>query len=252
LWDVRLEAGSPSASLRQTSGWRDPCPGNEVATSSIKRSMKSLRRAWRLVLLTVAAAIVVLPCLSLRTAEATIAEQRARLPPPAHCEDPVEGVWKSHMYRPRWGEWECFYLEIHRVPGSETQLTGTIKNHSWQGGHDDQEPGPCRGRDQWVVSMDGRGTITGDQIVFGGIGGWRLDRVFCGRGPWGYNLDNFSGTIDPELLEFQSLNNDGGRAVNEPTLFRRIRCFPPGAQPHIQVDPPPFYPDRRTGGCGGL
>ena len=194
--------------------------------------------------------MVLLPCL--RAAEATIAEQRARLPPPAHCEDPVEGLWKSHMYRPRWREWECFYLEIHRVPGSETELRGRIKNHSWDGGPQDQEPGKCQGRDQWIVSMDARGTIRGNVIVFGGVGRWRTDQVLCGRGPWGYNLDNFSGTIDPELLEFQSLNNDGGRAVNEPTLFRRVRCFPPGAQPHIGIRPPPFYPERRTGGCEGL
>ena len=33
-------------------------------------------------------------------------------------------------------------------------------------------------------------------------------------GPWGYNLDNFSGEIDPEIQEFQSLNNDGGRDVD--------------------------------------
>lgn len=205
------------------------------------------RRLRRAMLLATALVIGVLPCL--RTAEATISEQRSRLPPPAHCEDPVEGVWKSHMYRPRWGEWECFYLEIHRVQGNAIELTGSIKNHSWRGDREEQEPGACRGRDQWIVSMDGRGTINGDRIVFGGVGQWRTDRVLCGRGPWGYNLDNFSGTIDRDLLEFQSLNNDGGRAVNEPTLFRRIRCFPPGAQPHIQVDPPPFFPER-TGGCG--
>jgi hypothetical protein len=128
---------------------------------------------------------------------------------------------------------------------------GTIKNHSWQGGQEAQEPGTCQGRDQWIVSMDGRGAIQGNQIFFGGIGMWRIDQVLCGRGPYGYNLDNFSGTIDPEILEFQSLNNDGGRAVNEPTLFRRIRCFTPGAIPHIQVDAPAFYPEQVSRGCGG-
>ncbi len=212
------------------------------------------RGSWpifrRCALWALALGVIALPCL--QTAEATISEQRARLPPAAQCEDPVEGVWKSHMYRPTWGDWECFYLEIRRKAGSDTELTGIIRNHSWQGDPHDQEPGKCRGRDQWIVSMDGRGTIHGDEILFGGIGQWRMDRVFCGRGPYGYNLDNFSGTIDRELLEFQSLNNDGGRAVNEPTLFRRIRCFPPGSRPHIQVQPPPFYPERSRSGCGGF
>lgn len=214
-----------------------------------QNTSSSVRKKISRTLLKLAAfLLLVLP--SIRFAQATITEQRARLPPPARCEDPVEGVWKSHMYRPRWGEWECFYLEIHRVPGEKTALRGTIRNHSWRGTLQEQEPGPCKGRDHWEVSMDAQGTIKGNKIVFHGIGQWRLDRTFCGRGPWGYNLDNFSGTIDPELLEFQSLNNDGGRAINEPTLFRRIRCFPPQSQPHIRVEPPPFYPERPSSGCG--
>lgn len=180
--------------------------------------------------------------------EATIAEQRARLPPPAECEDPVEGVWKSHKYNPQFGDWEIFTLEIRRVRGTKNALKGRISNHSWQGGPAEQEPGPCRGGFHWIVSMDGQGSVQGDQIFFGGVGQWRLDRMICRRGPFGYNLDNFSGQIDAEIQEFQSLNNDGGRAKNIPYVFRRIRCFPPDSVPHVEVTPPPFLP-RRTGGC---
>ena len=56
---------------------------------------------------------------------------------------------------------------------------------------------------------------------------------------FGYNLDNFTGTIDPEIQEFQSVNNDGGISVNEPNVFRRIRCFE-GPAPTDDVEPPPF------------
>jgi hypothetical protein len=179
---------------------------------------------------------------------ATIQEQRARLPPPARCEDPVEGIWKSHKYDPRFNDWTIFSLEIRRVQGSETELRGTITNELWEGSPQDQEPGPCRGRSHWVVSMDGRGWVRDNRIFFGGQGQWRLDRVLCNRGPYGYNLDNFSGEIDAELQEFQSRNNDGGRDIDVPYVFRRIRCFEPGSVPHVEVDPPPFLP-QRSGGC---
>lgn len=200
-----------------------------------------------------ASATVLLVLLALPApAPATITEQRQRLPPPATCEDPVEGVWKSHQYDPRYGDWTVFMLEIHRVEGSTTQLTGTITNESWDAGPDQQEPPPsCEaGKARWVVSMDARGTINenGD-IFFGGVGSWRLDRVVCNWGPGGYNLDNFTGTIDPDLQEFQSVNNDGGRAVNDPTVFRRIRCLGDPPAPSVVSAPPPFYP-ARTSSCG--
>ena len=206
-------------------------------------SRRRLRRALLVGTVLLGAALV-----CARTVQATIAEQRARLPPPADCDDPVEGVWKSHKYNPQFGDWEIFTLEIRRVPGTKNALRGTISNHSWIGGPGDEEPGPCRGQFHWIVSMDAQGSVQGQQIFFGGIGQWRVDQVICAQGPWGYNLDNFSGEIDPELQEFQSLNNDGGRAVNEPYVFRRIRCFPPGSVPHVEVAPPPFFP-QRSGGC---
>jgi hypothetical protein len=182
--------------------------------------------------------------------EATIEEQRERLPPPADCDDVVEGEWRAHRYSPRFRDWRIFTLTIHRQQGSETALVGTIRNQAWDGGPDRQEPGRCdETPEQWVVSTDARGAIRGNDVLFTGVGAWRLDRVDCGGGPSGYNLDSFSGTIDPALEEFQSVNNDGGRAVNEPTVFRRVRCFAPDAQPHIEVSPPPFFPRRASRGC---
>lgn len=184
-------------------------------------------------------------------APATIEEQRARLPPPAECDDPVQGLWKSHQYDPRYGDWTVFTLNIRRAEGSPGGLVGTITNHSWDAGPAQEEPPPCGRGTQWIVSMDARGTASGDgRIAFGGIGGWRLDRVVCERGPGAYNLDNFTGVIDRELNEFQSVNNDGGRAVNEPTVFRRVSCFESPPAPHVNPVPPPFYPKMDTGGCG--
>lgn len=185
----------------------------------------------------------------------TVAEQRARLPPPAECTDPVEGIWKSHDFDSRWGEWTVFTLEIHRKEGSD-DLEGKIFNHSWYGEKGEPEPPVCKGRLRFKVSMDAEGTVTGNEINFHGVGQWRMDEVICGTWSAGYNLDNFSGTIDPDILEFQSVNNDGGRAINDPTVFRRIECFKDGEskqddEPRIAMAPPAFYPpeEGQSGGC---
>ena len=143
---------------------------------------------------------------------------------------------------------------MRRVPGSPLALTGRIENHFWSGTAQDEEPPPCsrQGGYDAVVSMDAQGTVTeGGHIAFGGVGQWRLDRTSCGHMPGGYNLDRFTGVIDPSILEFQSVNNDGGRAVNEPTVFRRIRCPPPvsAEAPSVNTRPPDFYPDAGRG-CG--
>jgi hypothetical protein len=213
-------------------------------------------RHRRIVLRLASVALVAAVLLWAGPAPATIQEQRNRLPPPAECTDPVAGIWKSHQYDPRFGDWTVFELDIHRVDGSSTQLTGTIKNHSWDAGPDQQEPPGCRpGYGEWLVSMDARGTVDAQgNIHFGGVGAWRLDQVICNWGPGGYNLDNFSGAIDRSLNEFQSVNNDGGRAVNDPTVFRRIRCHNELANddprnPNPISTPPPFYPRFDTPGC---
>ena len=189
-------------------------------------------------------------------APATIAEQRARLPPAAECDDElVAGIWRSHNFNRQFGDWSVFTLTIRRVPDQPDQLVGTITNHNWDGGAEHEEPPPCgqQNGNEWVVSMDARGHVR-DQthIFFGAIGQWRLDRAVCRSGPWGYNLDNFTGVIDPSILEFQSVNNDGGRSVNEPTVFRRIRCPPvqSAEAPTVNTRPPAFYPELRRG-CGG-
>jgi hypothetical protein len=206
----------------------------------------TFRTVRRVLLLGAVSTAAVLFCSA--PVEATIGEQRARLPPPAFCEDPVEGVWRSHKYNEQFGDWTIFTLEIHRVPGTQNALRGTISNELWDGGPSDEQPGPCDGRRHWIVSMDAQGSIQGNRIFFGAVGQWRLDRALCVGGPWGYNLDNFSGDIDPEIQEFQSVNNDGGRAVDDPHVFRRVRCFSPDSLPHVEVAPPPFFP-RRAGGC---
>lgn len=184
----------------------------------------------------------------------TVAEQRARLPPPADCKDPIAGVWKSHSYDEVFRDWTIFTLEILRPEPGIDRFTGRITNHSWQAEPHESSPPPCRGELRYIVSMSAEGTVVNGRIDFYGIGTWSLDDVPCGHWNMGYNLDHFSGQIDPDLMEFQSVNNDGGRAVNDPVVFRRVACND-GEQldelPRIEVAPPPFQPpDQASSGCG--
>lgn len=200
------------------------------------------------------AAFVVLTAAPRRAPAGTVAEQRARLPPPAQCEDPVEGIWKSHDYRVWRRQWTIFTLVIHRIDGTQN-LRGTIRNESWRGDADQSEPGVCEGELRYDVSMDAEGRVQDGQIEFGGIGQWRLDAVLCGEFNGGYNLDVFTGPLDVEILEFQAVNNDGGVSVNEPTVFRRVKCLDEGKveEAKVVVTPPAFYPPEEgsKGGCGG-
>jgi hypothetical protein len=190
-----------------------------------------------------------------RQAPATIQEQRARLPPPAECADAVQGIWKSHAFNSMWEEWNVFTLTVRRTTPDSDVLEGTITNLAWYGPQTEENRGPCEGRLQYLVSMPAKGRIDGDQISFGGVAPWQLDEVYCSFFDGGYNLDQFAGTIDRELLEFQSVNNDGGRFVNVPTVFRRIKCLESDAardEPRVRVAPPPFYPEVDvSGGVGG-
>lgn len=182
-----------------------------------------------------------------RVTRGTVAEQRARLPPPADCSDPITGVWKSHRYRARYSQWTEFELRVYRVAGTADQLHGTITNHSWYADASQEQPGPCDGQLRYVISMDAEGFVRGDYIDFHAIGEWRMDKVLCGEWRGNYYLDHFTGDIAHDLHEFQSVNNDGATSVNEPTVFRRISCaeaapLPPG------MEPPPTVPPQV--GCG--
>ena len=191
--------------------------------------------------------------LTSRASSQTVEEQRARLPPPAFCDDPVAGRWVSLSYVEYWGDWYEFTLDVHRVEDSDTQLRGTILSHSWDGVPTQPEPGPCQGQLHYRVSMNALGSITDDQIHFGGVD-WQLDEVLCGRAGygWNYNPDQFTGTIDRDLQEFQSVNNDGGILVNQPTVFRRVDCFEEGDEPpaRIEITPPALRPPDQRSGCG--
>ena len=191
------------------------------------------------------------------SASATVAEQRARLPPPAECEDPVEGIWRAHQFWGWRGEWYVMTLEIHRSKPGQPELTGTILSEYWHGGAKDQEAPPCAQQPfHFVVRMPALGTYREGDVYFGGTS-WTLDRAVCGGRPHGYNPDRFTGKIDPKIQEFQSVNNDGGQAVNAPAVFRRIRCWDdptqgPEPPPAVDVRVPAFRPKSKAkrGGCG--
>lgn len=218
--------------------------GSSPPESSLRRAPDPAY-ARRVIGLGVAAALLALP----RIAPATVAEQRARLPPPAECDDPITGTWKAHTYRAEREQWTEWTLILRRSEDDKERLVGEIINHSWYGGAELTAPPTCEHtRAHWVVSTDAEGYVTNGDIHVQGLGEWRLDEAVCGPGPGGYNLDHFSGALEHSLHEFQSVNNDGGVSVNEPTVFRRVLCLTGGDQPRVDLKPPPpFLPPPR--GC---
>ncbi|HTE55831.1 MAG TPA: hypothetical protein VK698_33480 [Kofleriaceae bacterium] len=185
----------------------------------------------------------------LREAPATVAEQRARLPPAAECESEVAGKWKALVYSEATASWYEYLMEVRHVEGSATALTGVIYVDAWTGGPTDPEPGQCHGNRRMKGKQKARGTFTGGEVAFGGQD-FELQEILCGdRNGIGYNPDQFTGRLEKERHEFQSVNNDGGAAVNEPSVFRRIGCFDDEARQNPDVKPPPFFPARSEGGC---
>lgn len=214
--------------------------------TDIPSSPPRRRTRARIVRGALAATVLCLPA----ALPATVEEQRARLPPPAQCSDAVEGEWRAHKYDPRFDDWGIFTLLLRRqAPGSRV-LVGRITTEYWTGGVRYQLPPPCfPGLRHYRVSQEAFGSLDGMRVDVAGRN-LRLEEQHCPRSFNSYNLDHFSGVIDPARQEFQARNNDGGRDIDEPTVFRRVRCFEPETVPHPVVAPPAFVPPaRRPQGC---
>lgn len=193
------------------------------------------------------AAMLALMTVGVSEAPATVEEQRARLPPAAECPSPVAGKWKSLSFDERQRTWYEYVLEVREDPKDPSILSGTITVDAWEGPEDSPEPPvPCRRR--FRGKMPGHGSFVHGEVAFGG-GEFELIGTECGADPV-YNPDQFTGTLDPVRHEFQAVNNDGGDAVNEPAVFRRIGCVDSERkQAGSDVAPPPFFPKHRSSGC---
>lgn len=204
-----------------------------------------MRRRW---LLTVCCGLLGAIALSPSLLFGSIEDQRARLPPAAEsdagsdCSDPASGTWIGQQYNQRSRSWQRYELSVRRVAPGSSQLVGEVRVHFWSGwySHSTPQTDCSRNRLAAEVVQNATGTVDGLTLAFGG-NDWRTSRVFCQ--PAGtriaYNPDHFTGTIDTAIQEFQSVNNDGGTAVNEPVVFRRVRCGQSVAQPRVVVVPPP-------------
>ena len=174
-----------------------------------------------------------------------IQEQQARLPPPATCDDSVEGIWKAHAFSEVHDQWYLIELHVRRVKGSDTEIKGDMRFEIWTGDENRHVPPSCDKTDfRARVFQNAKGTVEENAIQFQAID-VEIERV-CGL-VFGYNLDAFGGTINPDTEEFHSLANDGGMWVNFPVVFRRVRCFMSDDDiPYVA--PPPFQP-RTISGC---
>jgi hypothetical protein len=142
------------------------------------------------------------------------------------CEDPALGTWVSTpKYYPQYDDWYVFTMRVGEG-ADDGQLAGTIDARTWSGDGTLTEPPECGGEElNLQVSMPARGQRTADGgFSFSGAS-WALHPSSCtGLSPryTGYNPDKFSGRIDGGAL--RSVNNDGGRSVNDPVGFERVSC----------------------------
>lgn len=150
--------------------------------------------------------------------------QRALLPSAAVCKDPVEGVWESLKYSPLANTWVRFTLLVHR--GAGNTLTGAIHSHTWYGHSHDRTPPPCSPEGfELSVSMKAQGSVDVVTHLRFGASAYSIVAVQCPTAHADYAPDNFSGVIDTERQEFQSVNNDGATDIDAPYVFRRTGCL---------------------------
>lgn len=208
------------------------------------------RRRWLTLAVVLAAGVSLLP----RGSSATVEEQRARLPPPAECPDKVEGTWAALVYTAHQKTWYEYTIVLRRTtPAAGGSMSGALEgemtSHYWSGGPKvDKPPGCTPGQREVTVKMPGKGTVDASANVIFGATTYTVDNVTCGRAA-SYSPDHFSGTIDTSIHEFQSVNNDGNEAVNEPAVFRRIRCRDAVGRTTSKAPPPAFAPPKRWS-CG--
>lgn len=155
----------------------------------------------------------------------TIEGQRALLPRAATCKDPIAGTWEAHKYNANLGGlWVHFTLAVHRGTGGA--LVGPILSHTWSGSPLDSVPPECRaGAVNMTVSMNATGVDGGNGRITFGATRYSVVSVECRGVESSYAPDHFSGTIDPQRQEFQSVNNDGLNDINAPYVFRRTGCL---------------------------
>ena len=218
--------------------------------------MRRRRRLVALVLAGGALSFVLAP----RSAPADIEEQRARLPPPAGCSDPVEGLWMSHAYYPHVGAWYVFVLDVRRTEQAARTLVGETRVEYWHAGVDHpQVPTTCTpGLIHRRISATADGTIDGPRFVWRGhtLG---PEQVVCGGPLNSYELVTFTGDIDPVRGEFQNILTAGPTWTDIRTVFRRIQCRdgsspPTNAAPGVPPPPmpPPPMPPASGGCCAGF
>jgi hypothetical protein len=139
------------------------------------------------------------------------------------CSDPILGTWVSvPKFSKYYQDWHV--MTLHVQPGDEPgAVLGTVSAHVWSGGSQDVVAGPCTENGMnYEVSMPAVGHRGSDGAMRFDAGPWTLDKTTCTGAEWGYNPDHFTGVVDGRAI--RTLNNDGGRSVNDPFGFERISC----------------------------
>lgn len=144
-------------------------------------------------------------------------------------------------------------LERDAADPSGERLIGSVYSEFWNGSPEHSQPPACDGPGLRAgVNERAIGRARGLELSVDAID-WK-DAEVCGPTGFDYLLDHFTGRVDVERMEFQSLlNADAPEWRDVPTVFRRVRCSgkQPTPEPKIAIAPPPYEPAEREG-CGLL
>jgi hypothetical protein len=151
--------------------------------------------------------------------------ERPRQPPPpdtAECGgDRIVGTWRATKWLRGWHNVRT--MQIRRAGGD--QIEGRIVGLWWDGAQNQRRPPPCAPyQTAYQVSEPSRGHFIGGDRVSFRAASYRIDRAICGSPPSVYNLDHFTGTLDPRRAIIRAVNNDGRAARNDDYVFRRVSC----------------------------
>ncbi len=137
------------------------------------------------------------------------------------CADPAAGTWISApTYYPAYNDWYTVTLHVSRGEGNA--LRGDIDVKTWSGGAETVTPPSCGQSSLDVeVNQSAVGELDGSSLRLSAKS-WTLGEGSCTGMPNGYNIDKYTGTIDGSVI--RSVNNDGGRAVDDPVGFERVSC----------------------------
>jgi hypothetical protein len=137
------------------------------------------------------------------------------------CLDSAAGTWVSApTYYPAYNDW--YTVTLHVARGEGGAVRGAIDVQTWAGDAEQHERPSCgEAAFDSAVNQSAVGEVSDSKLRLTATN-WSLGEQSCTRLPGAYNIDEYTGVFDGSIL--RTVNNDKGRAVDDPVGFERVSC----------------------------